>query len=98
MARTVSNNHFSVDQQIADAVDALTTKEREEFDKEFPEWRDLKWAGSWVDTEAMGVDSEWSSWVADWIEENTGIYWEDGEPWLREDSDDEDENEDEDNG
>lgn len=28
------------------------------------------------------VDAEYMSWVTDPLEANTGIYWEEGEPWL----------------
>ena len=77
----ISNNHFSLDQQIVDAVDIFSETEREKFNEAFPEWNSLTWSGSWVDTEASGVDVEYTSWVCDWIENNTDIYWEDGEPW-----------------
>jgi hypothetical protein len=87
----VSSNHFSVDQQIADAIDALPDDDRALFNAEFPEWDNLVWSGSWVDTDASGVDVEYTSWVADWLESRTGIFWEEGEPWMREDDDDDDE-------
>lgn len=86
----ISSNHFSVDQQIADAVSSLTDDQRTAFDAEFPEWDTLKWSGSWVDTDASGVDVEYTCWVADWIEANTSIHWEEGEPWMREADDETD--------
>jgi hypothetical protein len=35
----------------------------------------------------MGVDPEFMSWVIDWIERNSRVTWDDGEPYLLEDSD-----------
>lgn len=79
----ISDNHFSLDEQIEDAIAYLTDEQYEAFRREFPEYDEgLIWSGSWVDTERSGVDPEFMSWVADWIESNTNIYWEDGEPWL----------------
>lgn len=80
---SISSNHFSVDQQLADAVGCLTDEQRAAFDAEFPEWANATWSMSHVDTDAMGLDPEWTSWIIDWIEANTDIYWEDGEPWIK---------------
>jgi hypothetical protein len=30
------------------------------------------------------LDWEYSSWIADWIEQNTQMYWENGELWINE--------------
>lgn len=85
----ISSNHFSHDLQVQDAVTWLrndsrfTLKMRTEFAEKFPEWDELKWEGSWVDVIDSDVDLEYMSWVADWIEENTPIYWRDGEPLMR---------------
>jgi predicted dithiol-disulfide oxidoreductase (DUF899 family) len=90
----LSSNHLSVDDQI-DAVvshlkhDPLLSTAYRQFREEFPEYDRLKWEGSWVATVKSDVDSEYMSWVADWIENNTPIYWEEGEPWLPEADDEE---------
>jgi len=81
----ISSNHYSVDTQLSDAVDALKDDEREAFDKAFPEWNTITWEPSplsHIDTEASGVDVEYTSWAIDWIEENTLITWYEGEPYL----------------
>lgn len=84
----ISSGHYSLDTQLVDAVSylesthpALYTK----FLEATPEWERRTMGeghSSWFDTDAMGVDVEWSSWCVDWIEANTPIYWEDGEPWV----------------
>ena len=81
---TISSNGLSVDQQIEDAVQHLTDEQRETFNAVFPEYATLTWDGGWVNTEVSGVEVDYMSWAADWIEANTGIYWEDGEPWMGE--------------
>lgn len=85
----LSSNHLSVDDQIDAVVSHLKhapdlSRQYRALRVEFPEYERLVWSGSWVDAEASKVDPEYMSWVADWIERNTPIYWEDGEPWLRE--------------
>lgn len=92
MRVALSNNHSSVDDQIADVVSWLSNDpahagmmERQFTQKDFPEYNKLTWEGSWVDTEASGVDADYMSWVVDWVEANTLVYWEDGEPWIGED-------------
>lgn len=77
----LSSGHYSVDLQLADAVSALDDDETTRFLAEFPEWKRVEWEGSWIDTAAMGVDVEWSSWAIDWIEANTSVQWDDGEPY-----------------
>jgi hypothetical protein len=79
----LSSGHFSADTQLADVVQSLTEDERARFDTQFPEWDQLQWDdhGSWIDTEASGVDVEYTSWAIDWIEDNTSIRWDDGEPY-----------------
>lgn len=91
----VSSNAFSVDDQIRDAINALSADDRARFNAEYPEWDTLAWSGSWVDTDASGVDVEYTSWVADWLEANTPIFWEEGEPWMAEDTDNEPDEDDE---
>ena len=83
----LSSGHFSHDDQIADVLSYLSGVEAfkatmDRFCEEFPEYNDLVWSGSWVDWEASGVDVEYMLWVCDWIESNTPVYWEDGEPWV----------------
>lgn len=84
----VSSNQFATDTQIADALSYLSNSTNpalralsDRFVGEFPEYNTLKWAGSWVDPGASGVDPDYMMWVADWIEANTPISWEEGEPW-----------------
>lgn len=90
----LSSNHFSVDDQIADVISYLSLSDiyirtmEDEFTSEFPEYNSLVWSGSWVDTEASGVDADYMSWVADWLEAHTPVMWSDGEPYLIEEDDD----------
>lgn len=84
----ISSNHKSVDEQISDAMDWLKINAPGDYARiveQYPEWLNRKWlmpGEAWLDTEAMGVDEEWSSWLADAIEQSTNIYWEDGEPYA----------------
>ena len=92
---TLSSNAFSVDDQTADVLSYLSNAplsrfDEDEFDKAFPEYNGLTWSGSWVDTEASGVDVDYMSWVRDWIENNTDVTWWEGEPVILEDGDDTD--------
>lgn len=88
---SLSSSHYSVDDQLQDVVNWLETTAPDtyaEFVAAFPEWPTRTMGeghSSWFDTEAMGVNAEWSSWCIDWIESHTAIWWEDGEPWTRED-------------
>ena len=89
---TISSNHYSVDGQLEDAASWLEHNLPDTFAAflvAFPEWerRTMGELSSWFDTEAMGVDVEWSSWAIDWIEANSPVYWEEGEPWVDEDID-----------
>lgn len=89
----LSSNHLSVDDQINDVVTRYIVGGEYDsaFFAEFPEYDSLVWEGAWIDPEASDVDVEYMSWVADWIESNTPVTWEEGEPWLIEgDADDED--------
>lgn len=89
----LSSNGFSVDDQMADVVSYLSLSDEYgalmegEFLAAFPEYNSLTWSGSWVDTEASGVDLEYTSWVIDWLEAHTPVYWDEGEPWLAESGD-----------
>ena len=81
----ISDNFVSVDDQINDA---LLWMEREEpawylrIIQDFPEAVDIRWDGSWMDTEAMRVDGEWPMWLMDAIEMTGKVYWSDGEPYA----------------
>jgi hypothetical protein len=83
----ISHNGFSVDLQLKDAVKFVAAEFPalyDEFLRSFPEWERVIFPdqSAWIDWEEMGVDVEWSSWAVDWIEQNTPIYWEEGEPWI----------------
>lgn len=91
---TVSSNSFSHDTQVVDAWSWLRGEMPEDdFDllvKKFPHMEGVYptngiiWTSgeySWFDTEAMGVDDEYTSWVADELENTGFIMWEDGEPY-----------------
>jgi hypothetical protein len=89
---TISSNHFSHDQQVVDALDWLRINQIEtycEIRKRFPENIILPDKSGWFDTDAMGVDAEWSSWLADAIEDASEIMWISGEPYVIEDTDSE---------
>jgi len=86
----LSSNHFSVDDQINDVATYLRSQQPDDYARlvaAFPDYEALTWSGSWVDTEASGVDSDHMQWVAEWIESNTPVFWEEGEPWLPEELD-----------
>ena len=81
----ISSNHFSVDLQAQDAMDWLEVNHLDAYGnvlKGFPEWPYRVFDGSWLNTEAMGVDPEFSSWLIDAIEDTGYVVWEDGEPWA----------------
>jgi hypothetical protein len=74
---TVSSNSFSHDQQVDDAWGWLRGEMSEDdwdlLVERFPEMeRGIVWSGSYFDTEAMGVDVEYTSWVADALDETGG--------------------------
>lgn len=80
--QSLSNNHFGHDSQVADVLDYLQRNEPSVFNQfiaEFPEWDDVKGDMTTIQEEC---DPDWTSWAADWIEDTTAIYWEDGEPWI----------------
>jgi len=78
----VSNNGFSVDQQIFDALVNVENKTFLNIVKKFPEINHMQWSGSWLDCEAMRVDEEWSMWLLEEIEQSSDIQWIDGEPYM----------------
>lgn len=82
----LSSNHYSHDQQVSDVLDFLLKDDREleeEFTRQFPEYTFLTWGGG-GDAHASNVDPEYMQWITEWIEANTDVYWEDGEPWYDE--------------
>lgn len=85
-SRWISSGHFSVDTQAFDALDFLEANHPEHYKDvtdEFPEvLSGVTWTqfGTHVDTEAMGLDIEWTSWLIDAIEATGVVIWEDGEP------------------
>lgn len=83
---SISSGHYSHDQQVLDAMNYLENYQGEahmEITKKFPEWINRKWNGAWIDTEAMNVDHEWSSWLTDAIENTGFVTWIDGEPYAQ---------------
>ena len=88
MTRTaISSNHFSVDLQAVDAMHWLEANAPEAYAAvidQFPEYPTCVFSAmsSWFDTEAMGVDDEWGSWLVDAIEATGVVSWEDGEPYA----------------
>lgn len=81
----LSHNGFSVDLQAEDALYYIASEYPEVYNdikQGFPEIENIKWDGSWIDTESMGVDPDWPCWLIDAIE-NTGlVWWEESEPWA----------------
>ena len=81
----ISNNHFSLDLQAQDALNWLEDFHPEAHAKvlaELPEAGCLLFEGSWFDTDAMGVDIEFGSWLVDAIEQTGKVMWEEGEPYA----------------
>ena len=83
-ARPLASSGTSHDRQVEAALDALNEPDLWSVRRQYPEA--LIWAegpsGAWLDTEAMKVDPEWSSWVCDAIENTGAVQWIDGEPYL----------------
>lgn len=80
---TISSNAFSIDLQAIDALNHLRLvhpKAYSEIVKHFNE--PVIWSGSWFDTDAMGVDPDYSSWLVDAIEDSGHVSWVDGEPYA----------------
>lgn len=90
---TLSSNHVGHDDQVRDTLRYISTEypaKYAEFVAQFPEWETLQWSPpmSSLDTELNGVDVEYTSWVTDWIENNTSVTWWEGEPVIIEEGDD----------
>jgi len=81
---TVSYNGFSHDGQVFDAIAWLKTNRPDEYQVVVDNYEveSVIMDGAWVDTDAMGVDPDWVSWLTDWIEQETCIEWEHGEPFA----------------
>jgi hypothetical protein len=82
---SISSGHYSTDIQAMDALRYLWLAHppaAAQIMRDFPEMGDPKWEGSWLDTDAMGVDVEYGSWLVDAIEATGHVYWEEGEPWT----------------
>lgn len=85
----ISSNRYSVDGQAMDSVAWLKHNRPDDHARllaAFPEIERVSFDlnSSWFDVEAMGVDQEWGSWLVDWIEQETDVQWEDGEPYAPE--------------
>lgn len=76
----LSNSSFSLDRQVEDVLNTLEPLDYARCLEAFPEAAHLVFAGASLDTDAMGVDAEWLCWLVDWLEGNTDIFWDDGEP------------------
>lgn len=82
-AYAISSSGASHDQQASDALDYLRLEHPAAYAdvrREFPET--LRWNGAWIDTAAMEVHDEWSSWLTDAIESTDWVQWHDGEPYA----------------
>lgn len=86
----LSSNGFSHDMQVQDVVNWLGIVYPDTLAAikvEFPEIDRIVMDGASFDTDKMGVDVEWSSWLTDRIEQDTDVYWWEGEPVMPEDGD-----------
>lgn len=80
----ISSNGSSHDMQVNDALDWLRHNHLAVYNKiarPNSEIQNIIMDGASWDTEAMGVDSEMSSWITDEIEDTGLVMWEDGEPY-----------------
>lgn len=86
----ISDNRSSPDTQAVLALEYLRLNHVEtycEVRKNFPETFKFNEYDTWFDTEAMGVECDYGSWLIDAIE-NTGIItWWEGEPVVLEEGD-----------
>lgn len=88
---SLSSNHFSVDTQVTDVVKYLNDHHPGlaiAFFAAFPDyakWQQALMANAPLSQVYEGdtdLDPEYSSWLVEWIEKNTSVYWEEGEPWI----------------
>lgn len=83
----LSSNHFSHEGQVRDVLRWMQREEKETYSNfayEHPEWERMERGEDiQIGGEALGdLDPEWWHWVTDWIEANTNVVWDDGEPVL----------------
>ncbi len=81
---TLSSNGFSFDIQVADALEWLEVVSPPRYGKivqQFPELKDIQFDGGWIDTNIMGVDTDFMAWVAEALEETGLVLWMEGEPF-----------------
>lgn len=83
----ISSNGFSHDMQVDDVLTWMRGEVPEHVYNRllasYPEIDRRVLDGAYFDCEAMNCDVEWSSWIADAIEETGYVFWEEGEPWAR---------------
>ena len=87
-AYTLASNAWGLGLQIECVVNWLEREQPEKYAELIAAFPDLPRAlatvsgtSSWIDTEACGLDPDFDSWVVDWIEQNTTVIWDEGEPW-----------------
>lgn len=82
----LSSCGFSHDMQLVDSLEFLRSEYPDIYAgilSRFPEYGGAELDGGWIDTDALGVDPEWSSWLTDAVEDTGIVRWEDGEPYGR---------------
>lgn len=81
----ISDGSSGFDQQIRDAVDALSDEERAEFNSVFPDYDALMKSVTPPLTafypESVGLDPDYPMWIMEWIEKVTDMFWSDGDLW-----------------
>ena len=87
--RCMASGHASFDQQVKEAIECLEADYPQLYTKiqrQFPEIDNWQFedtpSHAWIDTEVMGVDAEFTSHLADALEELDVIEWRDGELWV----------------
>ena len=83
----ISTNHFSHDLQVVDVMDYLEQNDGIAYShliNMFPEYLNVTFGerSSWVDTESMGVEADFMSWLTDEIEACSNVMWLEGEPYM----------------
>lgn len=87
--RCMADGHASFDQQVHEAIECLESDYPhlwQQIRDRFPEIEKWQWedtpSHAWIDKDAMEVDPEFTSWLADALEELDVIEWRDGELWV----------------